>query len=125
MRYGSGPDALGPLGILLEVKTMAKGSLSPLESLDKVPKHCICQLQMLYPRGGSRVAAASKMECFVIIVNGVQALTITAKHSILDVAAALDPLLLYTDAEFWILYSYSIVPPPRNEKIKFLYYQTQ
>ena len=105
MRYGSGPDALGPLGILLEVKTMAEGSLSPLESLDKVPKHCICQLQMLYPRGGSRVAAASKMECFV--------------------AAALDPLLLYTDAEFWILYSYSIVPPPRNEKIKFLYYQTQ
>ena len=42
-------------------------------------------------RGGSRAAAASKMECFVIIVNGFQPLTIITKHSILDVAAALDP----------------------------------
>ena len=33
-------------------------------------------------RGGSRVAATSKMECFVI--------TIISKHSILNVAAALD-----------------------------------
>ena len=37
-------------------------------------------------RGGSRAAAASKVECFVVIVNG-------SKHSILDVAAALDPPL--------------------------------
>ena len=44
-------------------------------------------------RGGSRAAAASKMECFVIIVNGFQSLTIITKHSILDVAAALDPPL--------------------------------
>ena len=44
-------------------------------------------------RGGSRVAAASKMECFVIIVNSFQPLTIITKHSILDVAAALDPPL--------------------------------
>ena len=42
-------------------------------------------------RGGSRPAATSKMECFVIIVNGVQPVTIIPKHSILDVAAALDP----------------------------------
>ena len=40
-------------------------------------------------RGGSRTAATSKMECFVIIVNG-----FFTKHSILDVAAALDPPLL-------------------------------
>ena len=42
-------------------------------------------------------AATSKMECFVIIVNGFQPLTIITKHSILDVAAALDPPLnIYT-----------------------------
>ena len=44
-------------------------------------------------RGGSRTAATSKMELFVIIVNGFQPLTIIAKQSILDVAAALDPPL--------------------------------
>ena len=38
------------------------------------------------PRGGSRAGATSKMKRFVIIVNG-------RKHSILDVAAALDPPL--------------------------------
>ena len=54
-------------------------------------------------RGGSRAAATSKMERFVIIVNGLKPLTIITKRSILDVAAALDPplvarwrLLLYT-----------------------------
>ena len=44
-------------------------------------------------RDGSRAAATSKMECFVIIVNGFQPLTIITKHSIVDVAAALDPPL--------------------------------
>ena len=45
-------------------------------------------------RGGSRAAATSKMECFVIIINGFQPLTIITEHSILDVAVALDlPLL--------------------------------
>ena len=44
-------------------------------------------------RGWSRAAATSKMECFVIIVNGFQPLTFMTKHSILDVAAALDPPL--------------------------------
>ena len=43
--------------------------------------------------GASRAAATSKMECFVIIVNSFQQLTIIAKRFILDVAAALDPLL--------------------------------
>ena len=44
-------------------------------------------------RGGSKTAATSKMERFVIIVNGWNPLTIITKHSILDVAAALDPPL--------------------------------
>ena len=44
-------------------------------------------------RGGSRAAVTSKMELFVIIVNGFQPLTIITKSSILDVAAALDPPL--------------------------------
>ena len=43
-------------------------------------------------RGGSRTAAASKMERFVIIVNGWEPLTIITKHPILDVAAVLDRL---------------------------------
>ena len=34
------------------------------------------------------------MDCFVIIVNGFQPLAIIPKHSILDVAAALNPPLL-------------------------------
>ena len=41
-------------------------------------------------RGGSRAAATSKMERFVIIVNGWKPLTIIIKRSILDVATALD-----------------------------------
>ena len=44
-------------------------------------------------RGGSRVAATTKMEGFVIIVNGFQPLNIITKRSILDVAAAPDMLL--------------------------------
>ena len=54
-------------------------------------------------RGRCRTAATSKMERFVIIVNGLERfviivngwkpLTIITKRSILDVAAALDPPL--------------------------------
>ena len=44
-------------------------------------------------RGGSRAAATSKMERFVIIVNCLKPLTVITKRSILDVAAALDPPL--------------------------------
>ena len=44
-------------------------------------------------RGGSRAAATSKMECFVIIVNGLKPLTIIAKRTILGVTATLDLLL--------------------------------
>ena len=39
---------------------------------------------------GSRIAATSKMEHFVITVNGFQPLTINTKGSILDVAAIQD-----------------------------------
>ena len=46
------------------------------------------------PRGGSRTAAISKMEHFVIIVNGWKPLTIITKRSILDAAVALDPPML-------------------------------
>ena len=44
-------------------------------------------------RGGSRAAATSNMERFVITVNGFQSLSIITKRSILDIAAALDPPL--------------------------------
>ena len=44
-------------------------------------------------RGGSRTAATSKMELFVIIVKDFQPLTIITKRSILDIAAILDPPL--------------------------------
>ena len=44
---------------------------------------------MIKNRGGSRADATSNMECFVIIINGFQPLTIFTKRSVLDVAAAL------------------------------------
>ena len=59
--------------------------------------------------GRSRAAAASKMECFVIIVNGLNPLTIITKRSILDVPAALDPplgILLLIFAYFVVLIFY-------------------
>ena len=52
-----------------------------------------CRYFITYNKGGSRATATSKMERFVIIDNGWKPLTIIAKHSILDVAAALDPPL--------------------------------
>ena len=42
-------------------------------------------------RGRSKATATSKMECFVIIVNGWKQLSIITKRSILDVAVVLDP----------------------------------
>ena len=49
--------------------------------------------QAMACRGGSRAAATSKMERFVIIVNGFQPLTIIIKLSVFDVTAILDPPL--------------------------------
>ena len=55
---------------------------------------------MFICRGGSRAAATSKMERFVIIVNDWKPLIITTKRSILDVVAALDlPLNMGYHAE--------------------------
>ena len=52
-------------------------------------------------REESRAAATSKMECFVVIVNGFQPLTIITKRSILDVAAALDqPLQIISHVRY-------------------------
>ena len=53
--------------------------------------------------GGSMTAAASKMEHFVIIVNGFQPLTIITKSSILDVAAVLDPPLALVEKVFHVI----------------------
>ena len=54
--------------------------------------------KLLY-KSGSRAAPPSKVERFVMIVNGFQSLTIITKCSILDIAAVLDPPLV-TDI-FW------------------------
>ena len=51
------------------------------------------QLLKSSTRGGSRAAATSKMERFLIIVNDFQPLTIIKKRSILEDEAALDPPL--------------------------------
>ena len=48
---------------------------------------------MFNRKGGSRTAATSKMEHFVIIVNGWKPLTVTTKNFILDFGAVLDPPL--------------------------------
>ena len=44
-------------------------------------------------RGGSRIAATSKVELLVIIVNDWKPLTIFTKSSLLDAAEVLDPPL--------------------------------
>ena len=56
-------------------------------------QECLQQSHLVI-RGGSRTAATSKMELFVIIVNGFQWLTIMTKCFILDVEAVLDPPLV-------------------------------
>ena len=52
------------------------------------------KIRIYITRGGSRTAATSKIERFVIIVNGWKPLTTITKCSILDVAAVLDPPLI-------------------------------
>ena len=81
----------------LGVPTSAYYQSSPTTSLDVFNKndymwHAL-RLGVTSIRGRSRAAATFKMECFVIIVNGFQPLTIITKRSILDVAVALDPPL--------------------------------
>ena len=66
-------------------------------------------------RGGSRTAATSKMERFVIIVNGWKPLTITIKCSILDVVAVLDPSLPLQQCVS-IVGDFDISMPHRSQK---------
>ena len=86
------------VGTLMLVRLVPKNLLrfNPMVNLDDNylidnAKHC---LLISLCRGGSKTAATSNMEFFVIIVNGFQSLTIITKCSILDVAAVLDPLLV-------------------------------
>ena len=60
--------------------------------IKKIDKH----KSKVINRGGSRTAATSKMEHFVIIVNGWNPLIIITKSSILDTAAFLDPPFIKT-----------------------------
>ena len=63
----------------------------------------VCNTNIIF-RGGSRAAATSKMEWFMTIVNGWKPLTIIAKLSILDVAAALDPPLILRQGIMMIIF---------------------
>ena len=63
----------------------------------------VCNTNIIF-RGGSRAAATSKMEWFMTIVNGWKSLTIIAKLSILDVAAALDPPLILRQRTMMIIF---------------------
>ena len=49
--------------------------------------------KLIQAKGGSRTAATSKAELFMIEVNGRKPLIIITKGSTLDVAAVLDPPL--------------------------------
>ena len=70
-------------------------------------------------RSGSRTAATSKMEHFVIIFNGWKPLTIITKGSILDVAAVLDPPLFLTYLVTYALLFF-IVLPLKESTVKIL-----
>ena len=63
-------------------------------------------------RGGSRTAATSKMECFVM------PLTIITRHSILNVAAVLDPPLLLCTEDMWARHFYFFVQQNTWKKLK-------
>ena len=78
----------------------------------------LCTTQLF--RGGSRTTATSKMERFVIIVNGWKPLTIITKRSILDVAAVLDPPLAF-DCSFADYYDFcdNIRDVPWEGKLDF------
>ena len=72
-------------------------------------------------RGGSKTAATSKMERFVIIVISWKPLTIITKRSILNVAAVLDPPLLFMEISL-LIWKINLAKHDVNfitEKIKF------
>ena len=55
---------------------------------------CYTYTKFVICRDGSMTAVTSKMESFVITVNGFKPLTVITKLSILDVAAVLDPPMI-------------------------------
>ena len=83
------------------VRTLVVTLFNHLSSIFKFPWVAFTLwifFQIVRSRGGSRAAATSKMERFVIKVNGSKPLTVITKRSTLDVAAALDPPL---EIIFW------------------------
>ena len=70
---------------ILSTKDVAAKNNETFSSKRNIEKCHLISLQ--------RIKHDTKMERFVIIVNGFQPLTIITKRSILDVAAALDPPL--------------------------------
>ena len=115
------------LKIVKFIKANAVRNLRLSSSMQSL--HCCYKIYILYIwgetrlRGRSRPAATSKMECFVIIVNGWKPLTITTKRSILDVAACLDPhlLVLQCNAMQWLLsmtsYSNDVINTINTKKL--------
>ena len=61
--------------------------------------HNFCEMRKEGFRSGSRTIETSKMERFLIIVNGFHLLIIITKRSILDVVAVLDLLLNFNTSE--------------------------
>ena len=86
----------------------------PFEIDQKEKKNRIIQVDLSNDRGGSRTTAKSKMEPFVIIVNGFQPLAIIIKRSILDVAAVLDPPL--NDIFKYLQYCFTVLSASLREK---------
>ena len=85
-----------------------------LKQLKSIVNLLIKAESKVHNRGESRAAATSKMECFVIITYSLKPLNIIIKHSILDVAAALDPPLHKEDGKKFFHRSYLIYISPSN-----------
>ena len=71
--------------------------------MEKTKKYSLAYEQHKSFRGGCRAAETSKMERFVIIVNGFQPFTIITKYTILDIAAFLNPPLSLTSKKLFSL----------------------
>ena len=81
--------------------------------------HILCNDSEI--RGGSRAAATSKVELFVIIVNGWKPVTIITKSSTLDVAAVLGPPLEIHagNAELFINVTYLLKQESKYTDLQF------
>ena len=76
------------------------------------------KLMLLSPRGGSRTAATSKVELFVIIVNSFQPLTVITKSSTLDIVAVLDPPLSPLCVHVIRILFFSVVEKPSSSYLQ-------